>query len=53
MEELVWNYSNGKLFSLFRDNHFIKYDEEPPFSGQDTFQLFYTGLRMNILDLNL
>lgn len=36
MEELVWNYSNGKLYSLFRDNHFIKYDEEPPIIGQDT-----------------
>lgn len=35
MEEQVWNYSNGKLYSLFRDNHFIKCDEDPPFSGQD------------------
>lgn len=35
MEELVWNYSNGKLYSLFRDNHFIKYDEEPPILGRD------------------
>ena len=36
MEELIWNYSNGKLYSLFRDNNFIKCDEESPFSGQDS-----------------
>lgn len=35
MEELGWDYSNAKLYSLFRDNHFIKYDEEPPILGRD------------------
>lgn len=42
MEELVWNYSNGKLYSLFRDNHFIKYDEEPLILGRDiVYECFF------------
>ena len=39
MEELVWNYSNVKLYSLFRDSHFIKYDEEPPILGRDSYYI--------------
>lgn len=53
MEEQVWNYSNGKLYSLFRDNHFIKCDEEPPFSGQDKEETITNHLQLTTNDIKI